>query len=480
MQTTQVLRVRQILSNTDSLTKAALKKMLPPKLTMPTVETKPYPPAILKLFPKADQYKLLGCLAEDLLRKPATKLETLNLCPTLRRYSPTATDAAILTASVQSTTNAFVKSLQITRQKMEAVVKEDFQYDQVLAVDFVQGHPDALTPTQIFEVKLTGYLKGNWQDFLLQTFAYAALKPSVEDVYIVLPLQETVWHTSVKGWTKRTEYMNLLNEASKALQRNVTQELLFCAALRDEHQIGCHVQKQKSLVDTVRSMARDYNCPYQIFLGNPQSSKLTITDAELATTASLVAEVGAKVYVHTPYIINLCAPATEDNWSMELFLKYVQYSVAMGAKGVVIHVGKSTKQPLPEAMRYMTAALKKAVAVATPECPVLLETPAGQGTETLKDIDEFIAYVLSFNDERLRVCLDTCHVFACGHKPLECIQKMLVHKNLLKLVHYNDSLEPCGSCLDRHAFMGSGHIGLEGMTAIAELCSSNGVPMVIE
>jgi deoxyribonuclease IV len=448
MQSTQPLRVRRILSSADSLTKGVLKKLLPPKLAMPAVETKPYPPAILKLFPKTDQYSLLGLLAEDLLRRPADKLETIKLCPVLRRYAPTATDAALLLASVQPTTKAFLQSLQKTRQRMEAVVKGDFQYDQM-------------------------------PDFLLQTFAYASLQPTIEDVYIVLPLQETVWHHSVKGWAKRDEFCNLLNDASKALQRNVAQDLLYCASIRDTHHIGFHVQKQKSLVDTVRSLV-DYTKSYQIFLGNPQSSKLTITDKELAAAASLVSEVGAKVFVHTPYIINLCAPATEDNWSMNLFLKYVEYSVAMGAKGVVIHVGKSTKQPLPAAMENMTASLKKAIAVATPECPVLLETPAGQGTETLKDIDEFIAYVLSFGDDRLRICLDTCHVFACGHKPLECIQKMLIHKDLLKLVHYNDSLESCGSCLDRHAFMGTGHIGLEGMTAIADLCGSANVPMLIE
>lgn len=479
MQTTQSLRVRQILSSTDVHTKAALKKMLPPKLAMPAVETKPYPPAILKLFPKADQYSLLGCLAEDLLRKPAATLETLNLCPILRRYAPTAKDFTTLVAAGQPTTKDFLKSLQITRQKMEAVANGYFQYDQVLAAEFVQGHPDVLTPTQVFEVKLTGYLQGNWPDFLLQTFSYASLNPAIEDVYIVLPLQETVWHYSVKGWVKRDEFRTLLNDASKALQRNVMQELLFCSTLRANHHIGSHVQKQKTLVETVRILP-DYSRSYQIFLGNPQSSKLSITDKDLSAAASLVAEVGAKIYVHTPYILNLCAPPAEDNWSTDLFVKYVQYSVAMGAKGVVIHVGKSTKQHLPEAMGHMTATLKKAIAVATPECPVLLETPAGQGTETLKDIDEFIAYVLSFGDERLRCCLDTCHVFACGHQPIECIQKMLVHKNLLKLVHYNDSLEACGSCLDRHAFMGTGHIGLEKMAAIAELCGSNGVPMLTE
>ena len=475
----QQLRVRQILANTDTLTKAALKKMLPPKLVMPTAPTKPYPSAILALFPKPEQYSLLGCLAEELLRCPSDKLTTKKLCPVLRRYAPTAKDGTLLLASAQPTSAAFRNSLLTTRQAMEAVVKGEFQYDQTLAFERVQGHPDALTETQVFEVKLTGWLKKGWTDFLLQTFAYAALKPSVEDIYIVLPLQETIWHHSVKGWTKRGEYLNLLNEASKALQRNVVQDMLVASLLRETHHIGCHVQKQKTLVDTVRNL-KDYTKPYQIFLGNPQASKLAISDAELADAASLVAEVGAKVYVHTPYIINLCAPVTEDNWSTNLFLKYVQYSTAMGAKGVVIHVGKSTKQTLPEAMSHMTETLKKAIAVATPECPVLLETPAGQGTETLTDIDEFIAYVLSFGDERLRICLDTCHVFACGHKPLECIQKMLAHKDLLKLVHYNDSLEACGSCLDRHAFMGTGHIGLDGMAAIAETCGAAGLPMVIE
>ena len=93
---------------------------------------------------------------------------------------------------------------------------------------------------------------------------------------------------------------------------------------------------------------------------------------------------------------------------------------------------------------------------------------------------EFINFVDSFQDERLRVCIDTCHVFAAGHKPLEYIHKIQERKDLLKLVHYNDSATPCGSCVDRHAYMGMGHIGIEGMKAIAELCTSGKVPMLIE
>ena len=86
----------------------------------------------------------------------------------------------------------------------------------------------------------------------------------------------------------------------------------------------------------------------------------------------------------------------------------------------------------------------------------------------------------SFNDPRLRMCLDTCHVFAAGHKPLDYLKAALARKGLLKLVHFNDSLDVCGSCKDRHAPIGGGKIGFEGMKELAELCSQHHIPMVIE
>jgi deoxyribonuclease-4 len=93
---------------------------------------------------------------------------------------------------------------------------------------------------------------------------------------------------------------------------------------------------------------------------------------------------------------------------------------------------------------------------------------------------EFLDFVSSFNDQRVRVCLDTCHVFACGHKPLEYIEAALARPKLLKLIHFNDSLGTCGSCVDRHAHVGTGNIGMEGMRAIAERCSAAALPMIIE
>jgi deoxyribonuclease-4 len=118
---------------------------------------------------------------------------------------------------------------------------------------------------------------------------------------------------------------------------------------------------------------------------------------------------------------------------------------------------------------------------ATPECPLLLETPAGQGSEVLRTWEEFAAFVAAIGDPRLRICIDTCHVFACGHNPLTYLQRFLAtHAGLTHLIHFNDSATPCGSCLDRHAFVGQGHIGIATMTEIAKAAAASTLPMVIE
>jgi deoxyribonuclease-4 len=246
------------------------------------------------------------------------------------------------------------------------------------------------------------------------------------------------------------------------------------------YSIGHHAPKFPTLMKTVGEFP-DPRKPYQIFLGGPQSSKMNISDGELASTAALIGTANLKVYVHSQYIINLANIAAGDDWNVALLGCNLRYAAAIGCRGVVVHVGKATDKPYPVALENMRINIRRVLEYATPECPLLLETPAGQGTETLKGEDEFIEFIDSFDgDPRLRVCLDTCHVFACGHKPLQFIDKLAAKSDILRLIHFNDSMEPCGSCKDRHAPIGGGYIGFSGMSDIAKRCHELGVPMVIE
>ena len=109
-----------------------------------------------------------------------------------------------------------------------------------------------------------------------------------------------------------------------------------------------------------------------------------------------------------------------------------------------------------------------------------IRNPAGQGTEVLTDIDDFSDFYNKFNESqknKVKICIDTCHVFACGYDPLEYLKKWNeLQPDSIVLVHYNDSKCECGSKKDRHAPAGEGYIGLEKLNSITEWCSNLDIP----
>jgi deoxyribonuclease-4 len=305
---------------------------------------------------------------------------------------------------------------------------------------------------------------------------------AVTDLYVVLPLQAEVWHCNLSTWTSREKYRDALNAYAKKIlnpapKADPTPTVSQSDVLRlcDTYKIGFHAPKFKTLLASVQAFP-DPRKPYQIFLGSPQSNKFSVSDGDCAATSAYIGLTNLKVFVHSPYIINLATDAG-DNWNVSLLKRNLECANAIGCKGVVVHVGKSTTQSYAAALDTMRKNMLLCLDSATPACPLLLETPAGQGTEMLKPITEFIEFVASFADPRLRLCIDTCHVFACGHDPITYINQA---GDLTHLIHYNDSMEACGSCKDRHAIVGTGKIGLEKMTTIAKRCQELNLPMVIE
>lgn len=461
-------RVRPLLNSLNSVERAELKKLLPPKLSVPVEpEGVRYPAALLAQLAAAqptEQYSLTGCITEEMLHYVPADITMDRLAAVATAICPALNAMHIDKIRISKTTEPYLNHIRETRKKMRAAGRGSFRYEEEVGTGAVRGHPDARTDTQVFEIKTTGQLKENWVDFLFQVFAYAALVPEARDLYLVLPLQEILWHYDVSKWTKREAYRAFLEE--KAAKKDLTsgpglEALLLIAT----HAIGSHMPKLRTLVDTVASLPTGR--PSQIFLGSPQSGKWTIKDEDLAAAS---AALKTPLFVHSQYIINLCSATWND-----VLIKNLQTAVALGARGVVVHVGKSLKVPEAEAIAAMRANIALCLPYATEACPLLLETPAGQGSELLCDPTAFIEFVASFNDPRFRICVDTCHVFVAGHDPLATLEKA---KSLTTLVHFNDSATPCGSCLDRHAFVGQGHIGLSAMRAIAEAATA--IPKVIE
>jgi deoxyribonuclease-4 len=120
---------------------------------------------------------------------------------------------------------------------------------------------------------------------------------------------------------------------------------------------------------------------------------------------------------------------------------------------------------------------------------VLLETTAGQGS-CLGHRFEHLARLIELvrHDERLGVCVDTCHILAAGYDirnpeayaaTFEEFDRV-VGIDRIKVFHLNDSQKDLGSRVDRHAHIGAGCVGLEGFRAIVNDPRFAGLPMILE
>lgn len=484
------LRVRKVLDGMHASTRAALRRLIPVADTVPELPTAKYPAALLAYFPKPNNYAALGVLAEALLKKPADAitLDTLRTTAIDVRSIFDYTDRRLTAAEFEKvakskTTQPFLDLCITTRKAMDTHIRGALSGESQLAGTHIVGHPDARTTDQIFEMKLTGDLKKNWSYFLCQVHAYAALDKAVNDIYLVLPLQSTVVHFDVRAWAGRAKFLANLEAAAAKLLAPPAEPARAIMPSADgadvlaRYNIGSHMPKYPTLLETVLGLPTEK--PSQIFVGAPQNSKLALKADDITAAKAVIESNRLQVYIHAPYIINL-ADDTPDDWALNLLKKNLEAGAALGCRGVVVHVGKSKGADVGAAVEKMRVNIGRALEAATVACPLLLETPAGQGTELLTQTDDFIGFVCGFADPRLRACLDTCHVFACGHDPVKYVEAITTTPDMLRLVHFNDSMDICGSCKDRHALIGTGKIGVDVLESVAAQALSLGIPMVVE
>lgn len=252
--------------------------------------------------------------------------------------------------------------------------------------------------------------------------------------------------------------------------------------------IGHHICKGANITTSLRNYSDLMpNAPCQMFLGNPRTGRRSPkTAGQIQSAANIIKDRKLKYFTHAAYVINLCAIPNDncDHWAQRYLNEDLQLTSAMGGCGVVVHTGHTMHLPEPEALVIMEYMVRAALHHATEMCPLLLETPCNEGTEVCGKIEDLGNFFLRFTSQertKLGVCVDTCHVFSAGYDPLLYLQHWEKYcQTPIKLVHFNDSARECGSCVDRHATPGQGHIGLDKMMAIARWCAARNIPMVCE
>ncbi|MBR6039964.1 MAG: deoxyribonuclease IV [Clostridia bacterium] len=253
--------------------------------------------------------------------------------------------------------------------------------------------------------------------------------------------------------------------------------------------IGCHLSPSDGLLKMAKTASLLGADTFQFFSRNPRGSKAKpLDEADAAAMHAYLGDNGfAPVLVHAPYTLNPCAEKPETAQFAELCMRDdLVRCTAMKTPFYNFHPGSHVGQGIGVGIEKTTALLNRILDDST-DTIVLIETMAGQGSEIGGTFEQVKAIIDGVErSARVGVCLDTCHVFAAGYNIANDPDGVLtqfdrvIGLDRLKFIHLNDSKFECGEHKDRHAAIGEGFIGLEGMGRIVNHPALKDLPFCLE
>lgn len=255
--------------------------------------------------------------------------------------------------------------------------------------------------------------------------------------------------------------------------------------------IGAHVSPAGGLPKAIeRGVERGCEA-IQIFNQSPRMWRPTAyTDEDFAAFREAMdrSPIGA-VLIHAVYLLN-CASEDPDIHAKSLasLTHSLRVGQAIGAAGVVLHPGSAKTGDVGEAIARAGETIARALADSE-GCELHLENTAGAGGTLGRSFEELSQLLeAAGGDERLGVCLDSCHLLASGYDirtiagmssmQRECTRAL--GRGRVRSLHLNDSQTPLGSNRDRHANVGAGELGEDGCTAFLSAPGLQKLPCVLE
>lgn len=253
--------------------------------------------------------------------------------------------------------------------------------------------------------------------------------------------------------------------------------------------IGCHLSSSKGFLAMGKDAVKINANTFQFFTRNPRGGKAKPLDLDdIEAYMRFAEEHGIEsILAHAPYTLNACAKdeglrvfareTMEDDLRRLSYLPQSMYN---------FHPGSHVQQGTEQGIAYISGMLNE---ILKPEqkTVVLLETMAGKGSEVGRSFEELKGILDQVElQEKMGVCLDTCHVYDAGYDIVNRLDEVLeefdavIGLKRLKAIHLNDSKNPFASHKDRHEKIGQGSIGLEAMARIINHPRLRELPFFLE
>jgi len=238
------------------------------------------------------------------------------------------------------------------------------------------------------------------------------------------------------------------------------------------------------------------NC-LQIFSSSPRSWNFAkVDETKIKKFLPLKSKLSIDpIYFHASYLVNLADGSRIGHLSKQSLIAEMSIAPLLQIKGSIVHLGSFKNfQFSPDLigiqsnLKYKTLIKNiKEILEKTPKESLFIIENAGNRKigQTLEEISQIIKDV---NDKRVRLCLDTCHLFSNGYrfsidKELDLFLEKLDELDLLdklEVWHVNDSRDPFNSGHDRHDNIGQGTIGLDEFKTLLNHSKTKNYPFIIE
>ena len=253
--------------------------------------------------------------------------------------------------------------------------------------------------------------------------------------------------------------------------------------------IGCHLSASKGYSNMADVINKIGGNTFQFFTRNPRGGEAKDIDEEdVKLFLKKCKEYGIDVILaHAPYTLNL---ASKDEsireFAKEIMMDDLKRMEYTPNNLYNFHPGSHVGQGVEIGTNYIIEILNEVLSE-NQTTTVLLETMAGKGSEIGRSFEELKQIIDGVKlNNKLGVCLDTCHVNDAGYDIVNDLDGVLnefdkiIGLDRLKAIHINDSMNPLGAHKDRHQKIGEGTIGLEAFERIINHPKLKDLPFFLE
>lgn len=257
--------------------------------------------------------------------------------------------------------------------------------------------------------------------------------------------------------------------------------------------IGVHVRRGSNLEEAIRRFAAIGCETIQIFAANPNAWHTSEIKPQVAEELrAVVRELDIHpVVIHTPYLLNLASPDPElQEKSASALADNMHRATVLGAQYVVTHIGSHKGAGVEQGIEQVCRSVSGVLDSVDGNAMLLLENSAGAGNSVGSKFEDLRAILecLSGYHDRLGICLDTAHLWGAGYdiSTPEAVERTITEFDTtvglahLKVIHMNDTSVELGGKRDRHANIGTGKIGVEGIKALVKHPALSSLVGIIE